>query len=103
MLTQSHSETIKTETGDMQVQVWRPQSGEAFPTIIFYSEIFQITEPISRSARILAGLGFVVVVPEVFHELNPVGAILAYDDAGKDKGNSDKATKNLEEIGRAHV
>ena len=23
--------------------------------------------------------------PEVFHELNPIGTVLAYDDAGKDK------------------
>ena len=31
--------------------------------------------------------------PEVFHELNPIGTVLAYDDAGKDKGNADKFTK----------
>src|SRR5690606_41135262 len=51
--------------------------------------------PIARSAAIMAGHGFVVLVPEVFHELNPVGTVLAYDDTGKDKGNSDKFTKPL--------
>ena len=40
--------------------------------------------------------GFVVLVPEVFHELNPIGTVLAYDDDGKDKGNADKFTKPLE-------
>jgi carboxymethylenebutenolidase len=44
----------------------------------------------------LASHGFVVLVPEIFHELNPLGTVLAYDDAGKDKGNADKFTKPLE-------
>ena len=96
MQTQRHSEIISTATGDMQVQVFRPQASGKFSTIIFYSEIFQITAPIERSATMLAGQGFVVLVPEVFHELNPLGTVLAYDDAGKDKGNSDKAQKTLE-------
>ncbi|MDN4501829.1 dienelactone hydrolase family protein [Alteromonadaceae bacterium BrNp21-10] len=96
MITQQHNQTINTPSGDMQVQVFRPQQTGEFPCIIFYSEIFQITAPIARSANLLAGLGFVVLVPEVFHELNPMGTILAYDDAGKDKGNNDKFTKTLE-------
>lgn len=88
--------TLPTPTGDMQVQVFRPNVEGRFPAIIFYSEIFQITAPIARSANILAGLGFVVFVPEVFHELNPIGTVLGYDDAGKDKGNNDKWAKPLE-------
>ncbi len=87
---------LHTATGDMQVQIYRPKAEGPFPAIIFYSEIFQITAPIARSANILAGLGFVVLVPEVFHELNEPGTVLAYDDAGKDKGNNDKFTKPLE-------
>lgn len=35
-------------------------------------------------------------VPEVFHELNPLGTVLAYDEPGKDKGNADKFAKPLE-------
>ncbi|PCK09246.1 MAG: dienelactone hydrolase [Alteromonadaceae bacterium] len=97
MQTQCHNAQIITPTGDMQIQVFRPQDSGRFPVIIFYSEIFQITAPIARSANILAGLGFVVLVPEVFHELNPMGTVLGYDDEGKDKGNQDKATKALED------
>ncbi len=80
----------------MQALVYRPNTAGRFPSIIFYSEIFQITAPISRSANLLAGLGFVVIVPEVFHELNPIGTVLGYDEAGKEKGNQDKFTKPLE-------
>lgn len=96
MVTQHHTCDIPTATGRMQAQVFRPRADGRFASIIFYSEIFQITAPIARSANLLAGLGFVVIVPEVFHELNPAGTVLAYDDAGKDKGNNDKATKPLE-------
>ncbi len=96
MLTQQHTTILTTPNGDMQVQVYRPLISGQFPCIIFYSEIFQITAPIARSANLLAGLGFVVLVPEVFHELNSMGTVLGYDDAGKEKGNNDKWTKPLE-------
>ncbi|HEY7772724.1 MAG TPA: dienelactone hydrolase family protein [Marinagarivorans sp.] len=96
MITQNEFIKLETATGTMQAQVFRPALEGRFPCIIFYSEIFQITAPIARSANMLAGLGFVVVVPEVFHELNPMGTVLGYDDAGKDKGNNDKWAKPLE-------
>ena len=96
MQTLNYFKTLKTPTGDMRVQVFHPNAQGKFPAIIFYSEIFQITAPIERSANILAGLGFVVLVPEVFHELNPLGAVLGYDDEGKEKGNNDKWAKPLE-------
>jgi carboxymethylenebutenolidase len=97
MLIQSHSTNIPTPAGTMQTSVYRPSAPGKFPTIIFYSEIFQQTAPITRSARIMAGHGFVVLVPEVFHEFNPIGTVLAYDDMGKDKGNADKLAKSLEQ------
>ena len=96
MIIQHHVKDIQTTTGLMRTSVFRPSEKGTFPTIIFYSEIFQQTSPITRSAQILASHGFVVLVPEIFHELNPLGTVLAYDDAGKDKGNADKFTKPLE-------
>lgn len=96
MIIQHQSHDIATATGMMRTSVYRPQAGGQFPTVIFYSEIFQQTAPIARSAALLAGHGFVVLVPEVFHELNPPGTVLEYDDSGKDKGNADKWTKPLE-------
>jgi len=87
---------IETSTGVMRTYVYRPDADGQFPSIIFYSEIFQQTAPIARSAAMMASHGFVVLVPEVFHELNPIGTVLGYDDAGKDKGNEDKWAKPLE-------
>jgi carboxymethylenebutenolidase len=97
MIIQSQIEAITTANGTMQTSVFRPVAEGAYPSIIFYSEIFQQTAPITRSAQILAGHGFVVLVPEIFHQLNPAGTVLAYDDAGKDKGNADKFIKTLEQ------
>ena len=96
MIIQHHNTDLATPTGLMRTTVYRPQAAGQYPSIIFYSEIFQQTAPIARSAAILASHGFVVLVPEVFHELNPIGTVLAYDDAGKDKGNADKWQKPLE-------
>jgi carboxymethylenebutenolidase len=97
MIIQHHVNDIKTATGRMRTSVFRPSQEGKYPAIIFYSEIFQQTSPITRSAQTLAGHGFVVLVPEIFHELNPLGTVLAYDDVGKDKGNADKFAKPLED------
>lgn len=96
MMVKQEVHDIKTKTGMMRTYLYRPQAEGQFSTIIFYSEIFQQTAPIARAATMLAGQGFIVLVPEVFHELNPIGTVLAYDEAGKDKGNLDKFTKPLE-------
>lgn len=96
MIIQQQTFDLETPTGIMRTYCYRPQANGCYPTIIFYSEIFQQTAPIARSAAIMAGHGFVVLVPEVFHELNPIGTVLAYDDVGKNKGNDDKWAKPLE-------
>lgn len=95
MIIQNDYVDLNTATGTMRTYVYRPVAEGRYPAIIFYSEIFQQTAPIARSAAIMAGHGFVVLVPEVAHELNPIGTVLGYDDAGKDKGNADKFAKPL--------
>jgi carboxymethylenebutenolidase len=96
MLIQSHVVDLPTPTGVMRTYVHRPAHSNKVPAILFYSEIFQQTGPIERSARFMAGQGYAVLVPEVFHELNPIGTVLGYDDAGRDKGNADKAAKDAQ-------
>ncbi len=96
MIIKKEIHDIATPTGVMRTYIYRPEEAGVYPCIIFYSEIFQQTAPISRSAAIMAGHGFIVLVPEVFHELNPIGNVLGYDDIGKDKGNNDKWAKPLE-------
>lgn len=93
---QSHFVDLDTPTGVMRTYIHRPAGAGKFPTILFYSEIFQQTGPIERAARIMAGHGYAVLVPEVFHELNPIGTVLGYDDAGRDKGNADKSAKDVQ-------
>src|SRR3954470_7521771 len=98
MLIQNHQIDLNTPTGVMRCYVYGPKesAGKKYPAILLYSEIFQQTSPIRRSAQIMAGHGFIVIVPEVFHELNAIGTVLGYDDAGRDKGNADKVAKYLE-------
>jgi carboxymethylenebutenolidase len=93
MIIQKESVDLATPTGLMRTYIHRPEGDKAYPAILLYSEIFQQTGPIERATRLMAGHGYAVLVPEIFHELNPAGTVLAYDQAGSDKGNSDKAAK----------
>src|ERR1700684_4556036 len=63
------------------------QSGTKYPGIVLYSEIFQLTGPICRTATRLAGHGFVVGAPEIYHRTCPPGLVIAYDDPGRMHGN----------------
>jgi carboxymethylenebutenolidase len=86
---------LSTQTGPMRTYVLRPVAEGRYPGIVLFSEIFQVTGPIRRTAALLAGNGFVVTVPEIFHELEQPGTVLPYDQAGADRGNTDKITKEL--------
>jgi carboxymethylenebutenolidase len=79
----------------MRTYIFKPAAEGKFPGVILYSEIFQATGPIRRTAAMIAGHGYIVAVPEVYHELEPMGTVLAYDQAGADKGNADKYDKEL--------
>jgi len=95
MLLQQETVTLPTPTGPMVTYVYRPVAEGRYPGIVMFSEIFQRTEPIGRTAAILAGHGFIVAVPEIFHELEAPGAVLAYDAAGAARGNHDKVAKSI--------
>lgn len=86
---------LATPTGPMRCHVHRPVAAGPWPGVALFSEIFQHTGPVARAAAMLAGHGFVVAVPEIFHELEPPGAVLAYDQAGADAGNRHKTTKTV--------
>lgn len=86
---------LKTSTGLMRVHLFRPTTEGKYPAIILFSEIFQVTGPIRRTAARLAGEGYLVAVPEVYHEFLPLGTVLAYDTAGADQGNAFKITKEI--------
>jgi carboxymethylenebutenolidase len=44
----------------------------------------------------LAGNGFVVAVPEIYHEFEPLGTVFNYDTAGTERGNELKMTKTIQ-------
>lgn len=86
---------LPTTRGPMRVHLFLPTGDGRHPAVIFYSEIFQVTGPIRRMAAALSGQGYLVAVPEVYHEFEPAGRVLAYDQAGSDRGNELKYTKEL--------
>jgi carboxymethylenebutenolidase len=89
---------LATPTGPMRTHRFMPaaNAGAAkFPALVLFSEIYQVTGPIVRTARLLAGHGFIVAAPEVYHEFEPLGLALPYDKEGTEKGNRYKVEKDL--------
>ena len=82
-------------SGPMRMHLFRPAIEGRFPGLLLFSEIYQVTAPIRRLAAMLAGNGYVVAVPEVYHEYEPAGAALNYDPTGTDRGNALKITKSV--------
>jgi carboxymethylenebutenolidase len=93
MILQEETVDLATPSGSMRTFVYRPVQEGRHPGLLLFSEIFQRTGPIQRIAALLAGHGYVVAVPEIFHELEPAGTELAYDQAGADRGNRHKVGK----------
>jgi carboxymethylenebutenolidase len=91
----TESADLSTQTGPMRTNLFRPAAEGRYPGLVLFSEIFQVTGPIRRMAAMLAGHGFVVAVPEIFHELESAGTVLAYDGAGAERGNKHKITKTV--------
>ena len=84
---------IPGSPGPMRLHLFRPAVPGRFPGIVFYSEIYQVTGPIRRLAALIAGQGYLVAVPEVYHEYEALGTVLNYDQTGTDRGNELKFAK----------
>ncbi|CUM66150.1 uncharacterized protein PRCAT00003807001 [Priceomyces carsonii] len=83
----------------MRIFVYHPKipnyPNVRYPGVIVYSEIYQVTGPVSRFAKDIAGQGYIVVCPLIYHNFESYEA-LSYDVEGTDKGNKYKVTKPLE-------
>ncbi|KLU81003.1 dienelactone hydrolase [Magnaporthiopsis poae ATCC 64411] len=66
-----------------------------FPGVALFSEIYQVTGPVARFARQIAGQGYIVAAPSSYHDFTGPEP-LAYDVPGTDKGNQWKVEKTLE-------
>ena len=86
---------LQTLRGPMRTYLFQPDAPGKYPGVLLFSEIFQVTQPIRRTAAVLAGHGFLVAVPEIFHELEPLGSVLPYDTEGAERGNRHKVAKEL--------
>jgi carboxymethylenebutenolidase len=66
--------------------VIRPAADGPWPAVLYYTDIFQLTESTLRTARRLAAYGFLVCVPEIYPRGEVAGVALEFDDAGKQAG-----------------
>ena len=73
----------------MRTFIAAPRAGGPHPGVVFYTDIFQLTEPSLRWAVRLAGYGYLVAVPEIYHRIEPAGTVLEFDDEGKVRGQGD--------------
>ncbi len=90
--------TSTLDLGGMRTVVASPRETGRFPGLLFYSDIFQLTESTLRVARRLAGYGFVVAAPEIYHRIEPAGAAIPFDDAGRERGLADAARTSAAEF-----
>jgi len=86
MLIQESHVDLETSTTPMCVFLFHPviSSGHKarFPGVVVFTEIYQVTAPITRFCRQIAGRGFIVASCSSYHEfMGPEP--LAYDDAGQ--------------------
>ena len=95
MLIQEDFVDLTTPQGVMRTFMFRPASAGQFPGIVLFAEIYQMTGPIARTARRLAGHGYVVAVPETYHDFEPPGSPFEYNPADTDKGNRYKFDKTI--------
>src|SRR5829696_7336081 len=77
------------DIGTMRTSVAAPAAEGSYPGVVFYTDIFQLTEASLRWAVRLAGYGFLVAVPEIYHRVEPAGTVLEFDDPGKVRGQAD--------------
>jgi carboxymethylenebutenolidase len=94
------TEYVDVEVGGspMRVFVAAPKAEGLYPGVLVYSDIFQLTGPTLRACVRLAGYGFVVAAPEIYHRIEPPGMVIAFDDAGRTRGMEGAARTTVAEF-----
>ncbi|PYS84379.1 MAG: dienelactone hydrolase family protein [Acidobacteria bacterium] len=94
------TEYVEVEVGGspMRVLVSAPRGGGEYPGVVCYSDIFQLTGPTVRACARLAGYGFVVAAPEIYHRLEPPGTVIPFDDEGRTRGLEDASKTSVAEF-----
>ena len=91
MILTSDYVNIPVDGSQMRTFVAAPKAEGSCPGILCYSDIFQLTGPMIRACVRLAGYGFVVAAPEIYHRIEPNGLIIPFDDDGRTRGLEDAA------------
>src|ERR1041384_1264685 len=86
MIVNTQYVTIESGGSPMRTFVAAPKTAGEFSGVLMYSDIFQLTSSTLRCAVRLAGYGFVVAAPEIYHRVEPPGSAIPFDDAGRDRG-----------------
>jgi carboxymethylenebutenolidase len=89
MIVQTESVMIPVGDSPMRTLVARPRAGGTYPGILIYSDIFQLTPTMIRACVRLAGYGFVVAAPEIYHRIEAPGWAPNFDDDGRTRGLDD--------------
>ncbi|KAI1435614.1 dienelactone hydrolase [Xylaria sp. CBS 124048] len=102
LIKESHADVQTSVDGketSMRIFVFHPTIPQypnaRFPGIVLFSEIYQVTGPVARFARQIAGQGYIVAAPSSYHDFTGPEA-LAYDVPGTDQGNEWKIKKTLQ-------
>ncbi|KAF7587960.1 hypothetical protein BBP40_006468 [Aspergillus hancockii] len=101
MLIQESFHDVPTKAdgiGSMRIYVFHPTvpgyPKARFPGVVVFSEIYQVTGPVARFARQIAGQGYICVAPSSYHEFTGPEP-LEYNAEDTDNGNKWKITKKL--------
>ena len=70
---------LTVDGSTMRTFVATPKLEGRYPGVVFYSDIFQLTDPMLRITRRLAGYGFTVAAPEIYHRIEPPGTVLGFE------------------------
>ena len=95
LITESYSD-IQTSNGPMRIFLFTPKVPHyphaKFPGVMVFSEIYQVTGPVARFAKDIAGRGYIVAAPSSYHDFTGPEA-LDYGTEGTDTGNKWKVEK----------
>src|ERR1700730_18031444 len=100
MIVTTEYQDIPVAGSPMRMFVAAPQPDGRYPGIWCYSDIFQLTGPMLRSCIRLAGYGFVVAAPEIYHRIEPPGTVIAFDDRGRERGLANASKTAFAEFDR---
>ncbi|RDA93199.1 hypothetical protein CP533_3153 [Ophiocordyceps camponoti-saundersi (nom. inval.)] len=98
MLIKEESVDVPTSAGNMRIFLFHPvipgYSKARFPGVCLFSEIYQVTGPVARFGRQIAGHGYIVAAPSSFHDFAGPEPF-SYDATDTDRGNKFKVEKTL--------